>query len=285
LSNDVLDVAEDLAERVAREAGVVIREAFGKKKKATVTKTSDADLVTETDQECERIIVRKIKETFPRHKYIGEEEVSATGVMPALTDEPTWMIDPVDGTTNFVHSFPFVCVSIGLCIGKRPVLGVVYNPILDELFKAREGRGATLNGVHIAVSGTSELKKAVFATEIGTKRDQGTIDSTYGRVSALTQASRAVRMCGSCACNMTSVACGRLDGFYEFGFGGPWDVAAAACIVREAGGQVLDPTGIAFDVMSRRVLSASNRGLGGEMARILNEVSPSPSDPPVPLQN
>ena len=281
MESEELDACERLAERVAREAGRAIREAIGKKKKATQTKTSDADLVTETDQECERIIVRTIKEEYPMHRFIGEEEVSESGVMPELTDAPTWMIDPVDGTTNFVHGFPFVCVCVGLCVRKKPVLGVVYNPVLDEFFAAREGRGAYLNGERIRVSETGELRAAVFATEIGTKRDAGTIDATYGRVSALTMRARSVRMTGSCACNMTGVACGRLDGFYELGFGGPWDVAAAACVLAEAGGKILDPSGLPFDIMSRRVL-ATNAKLDGEMAAILSKVPLGPSDPPVP---
>ena len=202
--------------------------------------------------------------------------------MPELTDEPTWMIDPVDGTTNFVHGFPFVCVSIGLCVGKRPILGIVYNPILEEFFKAREGRGASLNGQKIRVSDTKEMKKAVFATEIGTKRDQASIDATYNRVSALTSVARSVRMCGSCACNMTSVACSRLDGFYEFGFGGPWDVAAAACIVIESGGRVVDPHGGPFDVMAHRVLATNGEELRTEMSSILKRIPLAPSDPPTP---
>jgi len=274
-----LDACEALAERVARDAGATIRSAIGKQK-VKQTKTSHADLVTETDQECERIIVRTIRETFPGHKFIGEEEVSETGVMPELTDDPTWMIDPVDGTTNFVHGFPFVCVCIGLCVEKRPVLGVVYNPVLGELFVAREGRGATLNGARIGVSGTADLKSAVFATEIGTVRDAATMDATYGRVSALTRETRSVRMCGSCACNMTGVACGRLDGFYELGFGGPWDVAAAACIVLEAGGVVMDPSGGPFNVMSRRVLCANGDGIGRALAAVLGRIPPGPEDPP-----
>ena len=148
--------------------------------------------------------------------------------------------------------------------------------------KAKEGSGAWLNGHQIHVSGTRNLKEALFATEIGTKRDQGTIDATYHRVSALASVSRSVRMSGSCACNMTSVACGRLDGFYEFGFGGPWDVAAATCILEEAGGQVLDPHGGSFDVMSHRVL-ATNMHLSQDMASVLKQVPLGPSDPPTPV--
>lgn len=115
-----------------------------------------------------------------------------------------------------------------------------------------------------------DLKAALIATEIGTKRDQGTMDATYKRVKALTSSCRSVRMCGSCACNMCGVACGRLDGFYEFGFGGPWDVAAAACILKEAGGSVVDPLGGgAFDLMSRRVLAANSSKLAEEIVNKL----------------
>jgi len=282
MSGDLdLDECEALAEEVARKAGAVIREALVSENNKASAKTSYADLVTDTDKECERIIITAIKARFPKHRFIGEEEVSQSGVMPELTDEPTWMIDPVDGTTNFVHAFPFVCVCVGLCVRKRPVLGIVYNPVLEEFFKAKEGCGAWLNGRRIHCSDTSSIKAALFATEVGTKRDQETIDATYNRVSALTSVSRSVRMTGSCACNMTSVACGRLDGFYEFGFGGPWDVAAAACILEEAGGKVIDPQGGPFDVMSHRVL-ATNAHLHKPMSDVLKSVPLGPSDPPAP---
>ncbi|THG11424.1 hypothetical protein TEA_017129 [Camellia sinensis var. sinensis] len=157
----------------------------------------DVDLVTETDKACEDHIFNHLKEHFPHHKFIGEETTAACGVTE-LTDEPTWIVDPLDGTTNFVHGFPFVCVSIGLTIGKVPTVGVVYNPIMDELFTGVHRKGAFLNGNPIKVSSQSELVKSLLVTEV-----------------------RSLRMCGSCALDLCGVACGRIDLFYELGFGGP----------------------------------------------------------------
>ncbi len=125
-----------------------------------------------------------------------------------------------------MHSFPFVCVSIALIINKRVVVGVVHNPVLNETYTATRGGGARLNGAPISVSETAGLGSAVFATEVGTTRDAETVDAIFSRVRALTAATRGVRCCGSCAVNLCGVAMGRLDAFYEIGFGGCWDVAA-----------------------------------------------------------
>ncbi|GFS32608.1 inositol monophosphatase family protein [Actinidia rufa] len=202
----------------------------------------EVDLVTETDKACEDLIFNHLKLHFPDHKFIGEETTAAFGVTE-LTDEPTWIVDPLDGTTNFVHGYPFVCVSIGLTIGKVPTVGVVYNPIMDEvrifllqLFTGIHGQGAFLNGNPIKVSSQSELLKSLLGTEVGTKRDKLTVDATTDRINSLLFKVRSLRMSGSCALNLCGIACGRLDIFYELGFGGPWDVAGGAVIVKEAGG-------------------------------------------------
>ncbi|KAK3240759.1 vacuolar transporter chaperone [Cymbomonas tetramitiformis] len=132
-----------VAVEAAEAAGAVIAASFYKDK--CVEHKGSVDLVTETDKQCEDLIMTKIKTAFPEHKFIGEEESSKEGT-PDLTSEPTWMIDPLDGTTNFVHSFPFSCVSIGLVINKEPVVGVVLNPMLKETFTGVKGGGAFLNG-------------------------------------------------------------------------------------------------------------------------------------------
>ena len=137
------------------------------------------------------------------------------------------------------------------------LVGVVYNPITDELFSAVKGGGATLNGVPLHTSGAAGLATALVGTEIGTSRDPAVMDAAFGRAQALTAAARSLRCGGSCALGLCGVAAGRLDAFYEIGFGGPWDVAAGACILREAGGVVLDPAGGPFTLGGRRVLGAA----------------------------
>ncbi|KAI3466513.1 hypothetical protein Pfo_023176 [Paulownia fortunei] len=238
----------------AKSAGEIIRSGFYETKR--VEHKGQVDLVTETDKRCEELIFDLLKLQYPDHKFIGEETTAAYGTTE-LTDEPTWIVDPLDGTTNFVHGFPFVCVSIGLTIGRIPTIGVVYNPIMDELFTAICGKGAFLNGKPIKTSSQSELVKSLLVTEVGTKRDKSTVDASTDRINSLLFKVRSLRMSGSCALNLCGIACGRLDLFYELGFGGPWDVAAGAVIVSEAGGLVFDPSGKDFDITSQRI-AASN---------------------------
>nr|AFK35373.1 unknown [Medicago truncatula] len=238
----------------AHKAGDVIRKGFSQTKH--VEHKGSVDLVTETDKACEELIFNHLKQLYPTHKFIGEETTAAFGTTE-LTDDPTWIVDPLDGTTNFVHGFPFVCVSIGLTIGKVPTVGVVYNPIINELFTAVHGKGAFLNRNPIKVSSQTELVNSLLATEAGTKRDKATLDATTNRINSLLYKVRSIRMSGSCALNLCGIACGRLDVFYETGFGGPWDVAGGAVIVREAGGVVFDPSGGDFDISAQRV-AASN---------------------------
>ncbi|XP_073312903.1 inositol-phosphate phosphatase-like isoform X1 [Primulina huaijiensis] len=238
----------------AKNAGEIIRFGFHETKH--VEHKGVVDLVTETDKKCEEVIFDYLRSKYPGHKFIGEETTAACGITE-LTDEPTWIVDPLDGTTNFVHGFPFVCVSIGFTIGRIPTVGVIYNPIMDELFTAIRGKGAFLNGNPITASTQTELVKSLLATEAGTKRDKSTLDASTNRINSLLFKVRSLRMSGSCALNLCGVACGRLDMFYEVGFGGPWDVAAGAVIVTEAGGLVFDPSGKEFDLTSQRV-AASN---------------------------
>ncbi|KAH9749838.1 Inositol-phosphate phosphatase [Citrus sinensis] len=219
--NDSLAKFLDTAVDAAKRAGEIIRNGFYQTK--NVEHKGQVDLVTETDKACEDLIFNHLKQQFPAHKFIGEETTAACGATE-LTDEPTWIVDPLDGTTNFVHGFPFVCISIGLTIGKIPIVGVVYNPIMDEA---------------------------------GTKRDKPTLDASTNRINSLLFKVRSLRMSGSCALNLCGIACGRLDLFYELGFGGPWDVAAGVVIVEEAGGLVYDPSGKDFDITAQRV-AASN---------------------------
>ncbi|XP_038973007.1 inositol monophosphatase 3 isoform X1 [Phoenix dactylifera] len=260
-----------VALEAAKCAGEVIRQGFYQTKH--VEHKGQVDLVTETDKACEDLVFNYLKKHYPDHKFIGEETSAAFGTAE-LTDDPTWIIDPLDGTTNFVHGFPFVCVSIGLAIGKVPTVGVVYNPIINELFTGVRGQGAFLNGTRIKASSQNELLKALLVTEAGTKRDKSTIDSTTNRINSFLFKVRSVRMCGSLALNLCGVACGRLDLCYELGFGGPWDVAAGAVIVQEAGGHVFDPSGGDFDLMARRV-AASNSHLKDLFVNALKEAEGS----------
>ncbi|KAL3625021.1 vacuolar transporter chaperone [Castilleja foliolosa] len=254
---DVRGSLEDfLAKAVdaAKAAGQIIRKGFYETKR--VEHKGLVDLVTETDKKCEELIFEFLKQHFPDHKFIGEETTAACGPTK-LTNQPTWIVDPLDGTTNFVHGYPFVCVSIGLTIERVPTVGVVYNPIMDELFTAIRGKGAFLNGKPIKTSSQTELVKSLLAAEVGTNREKSNLDDSTDRINRLLLKVRSLRIGGSCALDLCGVACGRIDLFYEIGFGGPWDVAAGVVIVHEAGGLVFDPSGKDFDITSQRV-AASN---------------------------
>ncbi|KAG6771028.1 hypothetical protein POTOM_022371 [Populus tomentosa] len=273
----------ETAVEAAKKAGEIIREGFYQTKH--VEHKGQVDLVTETDKACEALIFNHLKQQYPSHKLIGEETTAAYGATE-LTDEPTWIVDPLDGTTNFVHGFPFVCISIGLTIGKVPTVGVVYNPIMDEvrfcgshvssdsdaLFFAN--LSMILKQLHtrvsMAVSSQSELVKSLLATEAGTKRDKSTVDATTDKINSLLFKVRSLRMSGSCALNLCGIACGRIDLFYETGYGGPWDVAGGAVIVKEAGGLVYDPSGKDFDITSQRV-AASNPLLKDAFVEVLQQ--------------
>ncbi|KAG2502204.1 hypothetical protein HYH03_000690 [Edaphochlamys debaryana] len=274
----------EVAVEAATAAGTIIKGAFQGVKQVS-EKLNHADLVTETDKAAEDLIFARIRRSFPDHALIGEESCSAAGGCGELGDGPTWMVDPLDGTTNFVHKFPFVCTSIAVAVGRVVVAGVVYNPVLDELFVAAAGGGAYLNGQRLAVSGHTQMAGALLGTEIGTARDAPTLDAMFGRLRALVGRMRAVRCSGSCALNLASVAAGRLDAFYEINFGGCWDAAAGGLLVAEAGGCVLDPAGGPWDVMARRVLGASSRELGQAVAAVLAgcELGPHEAGPPGPL--
>lgn len=148
------------------------------------TKSCDVDLVTETDQKIEKLLISGLSSEFPDHKFIGEESV-ADGGNCTLTDDPTWIIDPIDGTMNFVHGFPHSCISIGLFSNKEPHVAIIYNPMLEQLFTAQTGKGAFLNDKQIRVSRQTELSKALLAVEGGTSRDVAKMQSVFDNMQIL----------------------------------------------------------------------------------------------------
>jgi len=175
----------------------MIKDAF-KKKKNIMLKSSPLDLVTETDQAVEKFLFSELRLVFPDHSFIGEESVAA-GDKVELTDAPTWIIDPVDGTMNFVHSFPFTCVSIGLTVNKEPVVGVIYNPILDHMYHARQGCGAFLNDEKISASGQTDLGQSLVIGELGTTPNPEKQKATFANVHTLVEKAHGFRSLGSCA--------------------------------------------------------------------------------------
>ncbi|KAJ8668713.1 hypothetical protein QAD02_010376 [Eretmocerus hayati] len=267
-----IDQYYELVLALVKQGGQLIRENISKQK-TIVTKSSEVDLVTETDQMVERLLIDGISAKYPDHRFVGEEGTSEMKKRVELTDAPTWIIDPVDGTMNFVHTMPHTCISIGLYVNKKPEIGIVYNPVLEQFFSARRGKGAFYNGAPIKVSGEKSLSKALMMMETGTSREPEKMRIVMENLRILVPRVHGTRALGSCALNMCMVAMGAADLMYEFGIH-VWDVAAADLIVREAGGVCIDPAGGDFDPLSRRVLCASSAELAKESSKLFVQYYP-----------
>ncbi|XP_074644877.1 inositol monophosphatase 1-like isoform X1 [Tubulanus polymorphus] len=263
------DLYFKIAQGVALEAGEIIKEAFYKEKEIC-TKECFADLVTETDQRVEKTVISIIKEQFPTHSFIGEESI-ASGERCKLTDNPTWIIDPIDGTTNFVHKFPYVCISIALLVDKQPVVAVVYNPILNEMYTAQPGKGAFLNYKPIHVSKASDLKSCSVLSEYGGNREEELLSIKVNNIHNVVRSCQGIRSVGSAALSMCLVAQGSADAYFEHGIH-CWDIAAGMLIAKEAGGVVVDTEGGEFDLMSRRLVCANNQKIAEEIVSLIEDV-------------
>lgn len=277
LENETEDIEEffNVAMELAKNAGKVVRSAFSEKKNIN-TKLTGQDLVTETDQAVEKMLISSLKERFPTHSFIGEESVSA-GKKCELTDNPTWIIDPIDGTNNFVHGNPCIAISIGLAVKKELLIGIVYNPIQERLYSAKKGQGAYCNNEEVTVSGQTELENALIYSEFGAHRDPEKLEIKFGNMYNIIMNGHGIRAQGSAALDMCGIACGEADAYVEYGIH-VWDIAAGILIACEAGGIIMDPdTGGKVDLMSRRILCASSRSLANQLK---NQVTPQsfPSD-------
>ncbi|WP_273888944.1 inositol monophosphatase family protein [Rubrobacter naiadicus] len=246
----------------ARAAGEVLRAGFGRGGK--VRYKGEVDLVTETDEESERLIKEALLGAFPTYGMLAEESGQTAG-----EDEARWIVDPLDGTINFAHDLPIFAVSIALQRGDDLVLGVVYDPMRDELFTARRGEGAFLNGKPITPTKTGELIHALLAT--GFPYDRSELPEALELFGRFASRTRSIRRLGSAAIDLCYVACGRLDGYYERGVW-PWDVAAGALILEEAGGRVTDYRGDPPDMEDREIL-ASNGPLHQGMLEVISNTS------------
>jgi myo-inositol-1(or 4)-monophosphatase len=238
------------ASEVAREAGAILLIYYERRVKVEYKAgKGDADVVTEADRASERKIVERIRARFPEHAIVAEEGGGRESESPYR-----WFVDPLDGTTNFAHSFPQFCVSIGLAKGREMIAGVVFDPLRDELFTAERGAKAFLNRRPIHVSKVAALSESLLATGFPSrKRHQNSNIHFYHQV---TLASHGVRRPGSAALDLCYVAAGRLDGFWEFRLN-PWDTAAGWLIVEEAGGRVSDMHGAGYHLESDSILAAN----------------------------
>jgi myo-inositol-1(or 4)-monophosphatase len=232
-SKTLLDEIEQLARIAILEAGNLIRDKLGSISFSQVHSKAPFDYVTSVDQESETLIVDRILGRFPDH-YIMSEETANQGLQNGIS----WIIDPLDGTTNFIHGFPFVAVSIAVCQDKRPVLGLVLDPVRHELFFAKRDSGAYLNGKRIHTSKPPELVDALIATGFP-HRTRPLLEPYLNTFRSIFQNVSGIRRAGAAALDLAYLAAGRVDGFWEAGLKA-WDIAAGSLLVTEAGGIVSD---------------------------------------------
>jgi myo-inositol-1(or 4)-monophosphatase len=238
----------EVAVAAAKAAGEVLRSGFGQRQE--VRYKGEVDLVTEADEKAEQEIKDALRGAFPAYGILTEE----SGKLPGEEGDRRWIVDPLDGTTNYAHGLPIFAVSIALEREGEIVLGVVHDPMARETYAAERGGGATLDGQPIQVSGTDELIRALLATGFPYDRDDisGTLD-LFEKFAVLTQS---MRRLGSAALDMCYVAAGRLDGYYEHGIQA-WDIAAGSVILEEAGGKATDYQGRDLDLEGREVVASN----------------------------
>jgi myo-inositol-1(or 4)-monophosphatase len=248
----------DFAVDLAREAGGVLKHYMDREKHVELK--GRANLVTIADKEAESVIIRRIRERYPSHAILAEESGASEG------NEGKWIIDPLDGTTNFAHQYPFFCVSIAFELAGQLLCGAVYDPWRDEMFSAERGNGSFMNGKRIRVSEVDKVADALIMTGFSYGvRDK--MDVAIGQFRAFLFESQAVRRGGSAALDLCYNALGRVDGFWEMDLY-PWDMAAGVVILEEAGGRVTDFSGGPFSVYGKQLV-ASNGRIHDEMVGIL----------------
>ncbi|XP_076632870.1 uncharacterized protein LOC143347528 [Colletes latitarsis] len=258
----------EFAKELTLEAGEIFRCGF-EGAKSVKFKDHEWDLVTDYDTKIEELFTKRLTEKFPSHEFIGEETFAKTKEKPTLTNKPTWIIDPIDGTTNFVNSFPHTCISVGLSVCKEIVVGIIYNPLTEELYTAMKGKGAFLNGKPLKSSCVAELKEALIDLELFSLGSHAkNRDIRMGRFEAITSVARGVRYMGSAALSMAYIAKGALDCMQVDGLQ-PWDVAAGLLLIREAGGTVLDTKVNEYDFMKPNTIAAGSDKLASQVKQLL----------------
>ncbi|XP_066584836.1 uncharacterized protein [Prorops nasuta] len=268
-----IDEYFDFVKELIMNAGMVIKDGINKEK-IIDCKGIDWDLVTDYDHKVEDAIIKNLSQKYPSHKFIGEEAAAKAGVMPILTDDPTWIIDPIDGTTNFVHRFPHTCISVALLIRKKIEIGIVYNPIINQFFSAKKGFGAFLNGKLIKTSTVEDLSQALVAMEPWIAKDKEYLCSIYSRMHAIIQNTHGVRTLGTAALSLCYVAMGAVEAYHVESIDS-WDVAAGTLIIEEAGGIVIDTNGGSLDIMEPRVIAACNNQIGEKIVKLFQNIDSS----------
>ena len=259
--------AVNVAVRAARAAGQIILRHMNRLESLAVVEKQQLDFVSEVDRMAEAEIIRELKRAYPRHAILAEES-GATG-----QSKSTWIIDPLDGTHNYLRGFPHFCVSIALVEHGDPIIGVVFDPLRNEIFTASKGDGAFLNDRRIRVGKRDGLEGALLATGFPF-RQRAHLDTQIGMTRALLREAEDLRRTGSAALDIAYVAAGRIDGFYEIGLK-PWDMAAGVLLVREAGGKHCDFVGRDGMPESGNLLAGNIKVVDAMVKAIAPELTPA----------
>ena len=264
----------DIATEAALVGGAILQKYWGNLE--NIQEKRPGDLVTEADQAAEKAILKVIGRHFPQHQILAEE----SGHQGNQDSQYLWAIDPLDGTTNYAHQYPFSASSIALLINGSPQVGVVFDPFHQELFRAATGLGATRNRQPIQVSKAQDLASSLLVTGFAYDRRE-TKDNNYAEFCHLTHLTQGVRRGGSASIDLAYIACGRLDGYWERGLS-PWDIAAGIVLVQEAGGTVTAYDQSPQQLDSGRLL-ATNGGIHAALSHELMQVQPLDWTPPALL--
>lgn len=264
VSHSFNDGMLNVAIRAAIEAGKIQLRAFGNRKSLSISSKSSGDFVTEVDKACEEVIIETLSKAYPDHRFLGEEN----GSQGNEESEYEWIIDPLDGTTNFIHGIDQFAVSIACKKGKHLVHAVVYDTCRNQLFTATKGKGAFLDGQRIRASNATILRNSLIGTGFPFREDDD-YESYMNLLKNMMESTCGLRRPGSAALDLCWVACGRYDGFFEKGIK-PWDIAAGALIAKEAGALVTDFSGES-DYLDKNEIAAAAPGIFPALINIIEK--------------
>ncbi|EDW41647.1 inositol monophosphatase 2 [Drosophila sechellia] len=268
ISEAQLEEYYQVSVELVRKCGTLFLEGFQKPKTDYEVKSAFYDLVTVYDKQIEATLTDGLLKAFPESKIIGEEAMANAKTPPELTDAPTWIIDPIDGTNNYVRKIPHCCISVGLAINKELVLGIVYNPSANELYSAWQGHGAFLNGQPIEVSNAKKINQALVCYEVSLIVVSKGRDKNVKRLYKLASSATGTRSFGCAALTLCYIAAGRCDAYHVENLK-PWDLAGGAVILREAGGRVYHTSGARFDVMKPDCVCTSSEELANNVIQLI----------------
>lgn len=248
--------------QIAKAAGKIQRDNFGSAVTQEI-KASSIDIVTQIDLQCDELIRARLRESFPNDTILTEETFEENADIDLSN---TWVIDPLDGTTNYAHAFPFFAVSIAYFKNDEPVVAVVYNPISDECFSANKGHGAYLNDQKLSVSNYKPLNQCLLTTGFPYDVVEGNNDLYLSRFTAMLAKAQGIRRPGAAALDLAFLAAGRIDAFWEYKLS-PWDVAAGCLLITEAGGvlSAIDGSGLNYSDRRIHIMAANSKALMQDM--------------------